>query len=141
MSCSAYETPSQPCPYCSEPCEADWCDVGVGMVQVGPYFCTNCKASEASAYSENRTRREDYDPATGWYRPGSPLDTLANQDDNLQIVASWSHIEKVVLSAQAWPKYPYPQDRWAILSYVRALQLSQAAPTEVVPAERRAELR
>ncbi|MBI2498484.1 MAG: TonB-dependent receptor, partial [Opitutae bacterium] len=35
-------------------------------------------------------------------------------NDNLQVIASWSHIEKVVLNAQAWPKYPYPQDRWAI---------------------------
>ncbi|ACB74571.1 TonB-dependent siderophore receptor [Opitutus terrae] len=34
--------------------------------------------------------------------------------DNLQVVATWSHIEKRVLNAQAWAKYPYPQDRWAI---------------------------
>lgn len=34
--------------------------------------------------------------------------------DNLQIVATWSHIEKTVINAQAWPQYPYPQDRWAI---------------------------
>jgi mono/diheme cytochrome c family protein len=32
-------------------------------------------------------------------------------------------------------------DRWAIVSYVRALQLSQAAPMDLVPAERRGELR
>lgn len=81
MSRGAYETPSRPCPYCGDSCEADWCDVGVGMVQVGPYVCMNCKASEASAYSEDRTSRADYDTATGWYRPGSPLDTLANQDE------------------------------------------------------------
>lgn len=34
--------------------------------------------------------------------------------DNLQILVSWSHINKVVVHAQAWPRYPYPQDRWAI---------------------------
>jgi iron complex outermembrane recepter protein len=34
--------------------------------------------------------------------------------DNLQILVSWSHITKVVLNAQAWAKYPYPEDRWAI---------------------------
>jgi hypothetical protein len=34
--------------------------------------------------------------------------------DNLQIVGTWSHIEKQVLNAQAWPKYPYPEDRWTI---------------------------
>ncbi len=33
---------------------------------------------------------------------------------DLQVLLSWSHIEKVVLNAQTWAKYPYPQDRWAI---------------------------
>jgi hypothetical protein len=42
----AYDTPSQKCPYCGEECEADWVDVGVGMVQCGPYHCDNCGASE-----------------------------------------------------------------------------------------------
>lgn len=43
---SAYDTPSKPCPYCSESMEADWVDVGVGMVQCGPYHCQACGASE-----------------------------------------------------------------------------------------------
>lgn len=34
--------------------------------------------------------------------------------ENLQFVVTWSHIEKVVLDAQAWPTYPHPEDRWAI---------------------------
>lgn len=76
-----YETPSQPCPYCGAECEADWCDVGVGMVQVGPYVCMGCMASEASAYGD-RESRSDFDPSTGWYRPGAPLGALANQDEN-----------------------------------------------------------
>ena len=33
-----------------------------------------------------------------------------------------------------------PADRWAIIAYLRALQLSQAAPAALVPAERRAAL-
>lgn len=49
------------------------------------------------------------DRAKGW-----DTQIIWSPTDNLQFVASWSHIEKVVLSAQAWPKYPYPQDRWAI---------------------------
>ena len=76
----AYETPSQPCPYCGTECEADWCDVGVGYTQVGPYVCFNCRASEASPHSDGHTR-PDYDPETGWYKPGSPVDELANKDD------------------------------------------------------------
>jgi hypothetical protein len=42
----AYDTPSQKCPYCDSDMEADWVDVGVGMVQCGPYHCYACGASE-----------------------------------------------------------------------------------------------
>lgn len=76
----AYETPQEPCPYCGDMCDADWCDVGVGMQQVGPYYCHSCGASEASAHGEPESR-QDYDAKTGWYRPGSPIDDLANNDE------------------------------------------------------------
>ncbi|HWL14589.1 MAG TPA: TonB-dependent receptor plug domain-containing protein [Opitutus sp.] len=49
------------------------------------------------------------DRSSGW-----DTQILITPVENLQILLSWSHIEKVVLNAQAWPKYPYPQDRWAI---------------------------
>jgi hypothetical protein len=42
----AYDTPSDTCPYCGASMEADWVDVGVGMVQCGPYHCYACGASE-----------------------------------------------------------------------------------------------
>ena len=73
----SYETPSSPCPYCGADCEADWCDVGVGMVQAGPYHCENCHASEAGSF-EDFEAREDYDPSFGWYRPESPPGSTAN---------------------------------------------------------------
>ena len=41
-----YSTPQQPCPYCQAPMDADWVDIGVGMVQCGPYHCFSCNASE-----------------------------------------------------------------------------------------------
>lgn len=43
---SAYDTPRKECPYCKDMMEADFVDVGVGMVQCGPYHCCNCNASE-----------------------------------------------------------------------------------------------
>ncbi len=49
------------------------------------------------------------DRSKGW-----DAQLLFTPTNNLQILFSWSHVEKVVLNAQAWPKYPYPQDRWAI---------------------------
>ncbi len=42
----AYDTPSKKCPYCKDSMDADYVDVGVGMVQCGPYHCYTCGASE-----------------------------------------------------------------------------------------------
>lgn len=80
----AYDTPTEKCPYCGSECEADWVDVGVGMVQCGPYHCYECHASEMGPernewydvnfetgkviwkeghpYNENEMK-------TGWYDP------------------------------------------------------------------------
>lgn len=63
---SAYSTPSSPCPYCGESCEADWVDVGVGMVQCGPYVCDGCGASEIGP--EGRDGATEEERKTGWYR-------------------------------------------------------------------------
>lgn len=49
------------------------------------------------------------DRSSGW-----DTQLLFTPIPDLQILFSWSHITKVVLSAQTWAKYPYPQDRWAI---------------------------
>lgn len=38
------------CPYCNSVCDADWCDVGVGMVQCGPFHCVQCGASQIGPY-------------------------------------------------------------------------------------------
>lgn len=42
----AYDTPEKECPYCGDAMNADYVDVGVGMVQCGPYHCYSCGASE-----------------------------------------------------------------------------------------------
>lgn len=43
---SAYHIKPMACPFCQFPMEADYVDVGIGMVQCGPYCCDNCRASE-----------------------------------------------------------------------------------------------
>lgn len=65
------------CPYCSyEHCVADHCDVGVGMVQCGPYHCPVCEASEISNLDTRElTEREK---KTGWFQPGSAVSDAAN---------------------------------------------------------------
>ena len=72
---SAYETPSEDCPYCGASCDADWCDVGVGMIQCGPYHCTICNAVERGPHDEDRP---DFDGETGWYKPGATPGQSAN---------------------------------------------------------------
>lgn len=86
---SAYETPPTDCPYCGAECEADWCDVGVGMVQCGPYHCEKCLASEAGPYDDYQSRK-DYDPEFGWYLPCSPAGSTANVDGEGNVI---THIE------------------------------------------------
>ncbi|MBI2511953.1 MAG: TonB-dependent receptor plug domain-containing protein [Opitutae bacterium] len=49
------------------------------------------------------------DRSEGW-----DAQVLLSPTDNLQIALSWAHVEKKVLNASAWIKYPYPQDKWAI---------------------------
>lgn len=66
---SAYDTHTETCPYCkTEGCEADWCDVGVGVVQCGPFICGNCGATSIGAHDKNSITEEEN--RTGWYRPG-----------------------------------------------------------------------
>lgn len=66
------------CPYCRAICDCDLVDVGVGLVQCGPYHCDNCGASEAGSSPEDLARM---DRKTGWFAPGEPPSSLANMID------------------------------------------------------------
>ena len=56
------------CPYCGEKdCEAEWCDVGVGYVQMGPFHCENCHAFSIGAYDKIEPTAEER--KCGWYKP------------------------------------------------------------------------
>lgn len=74
---SAYDEALAICPYCGyQFCSADWADVGVGLVQCGPFFCPECGASERSYLDTRRpTQKED---ETGWYEPRTPPSEMAN---------------------------------------------------------------
>lgn len=76
----AYEMPTQDCPYCSSPCDADWVDVGVGMVQCGPYHCLICGASEIGPHDDHRELTEN-EKVTNWYAPNSEPGSSANVID------------------------------------------------------------
>lgn len=76
----AYDTPTEKCPYCQRETEADWVDVGVGMVQCGPYHCYACGASEIGPelydwYYKDREGNTIYLPGkrkyVDWYKKKS----------------------------------------------------------------------
>ena len=79
MSGHAYgqDAPVESCPYCHQPCDADFVDIGVGFQQCGPYHCENCGASEIGPYDSPRplTAAED---KCGWYAPHSEPGSSAN---------------------------------------------------------------
>lgn len=72
-----YSTTS--CPYCGNPkCYADWCDVGVGYVQCGPFHCEDCLASEIGPYDDKSRTLSKQEQRTGWYAPGAEPGSSAN---------------------------------------------------------------
>lgn len=66
----AYTKRTATCPYCgTKGCEADWVDVGIGLVQCGPFICWNCGASEIGPHDENH--RDEDEKRTGWFKAGN----------------------------------------------------------------------
>lgn len=72
--------PKERCPYCGTLCCADFVDVGVGMVQCGPYHCERCGASEIGPHDDCRELTAP-EINTGWYEPGTPAGSSANVDE------------------------------------------------------------
>jgi hypothetical protein len=72
------------CPYCGFlDCEAEWCDVGVGYVQMGPHHCTKCGAFEIGPNDRSNPSKEE--KRIGWYSPSSKSlpDTVSTIDGAL----------------------------------------------------------
>lgn len=68
---SNYHDYDQPtiCPYCNyDDCRADYVDVGVGMIQCGPYYCDNCGACQIGPYDKEAILSEK-ENEFGWYEP------------------------------------------------------------------------
>lgn len=66
------------CPYCeNEKCYADFVDVGVGLVQCGPYYCQECDASEIGRCDDPR-ELTDEEKEKGWYKPGADFGSSVN---------------------------------------------------------------
>lgn len=80
---SPYDTYTAACPYCGTPgCEADWADIGVGLVQCGPFYCHICGASQVGPYDVNILDADER--RTGWFKPGH-FGTSANTVQGLSV--------------------------------------------------------
>lgn len=80
----AYDTPQLNCPYCENMMDADWVDVGVGMVQCGPYHCFACNASEIGPERDKVEHTLDKDEKrTNFYK--GRISPLANQLNGIPI--------------------------------------------------------
>lgn len=73
--------PKERCPYCNALCCADFVDVGVGMVQCGPYHCERCGASQIGPHDEERVLTPEEEKC-GWYGPGTAAGSSANVDED-----------------------------------------------------------
>jgi len=49
------------------------------------------------------------DSSKGW-----DAQLMFTPNKNLQVIATYAHVNRVIDSAGKWAKYPYPQDRWAV---------------------------
>lgn len=49
------------------------------------------------------------DSSKGW-----DAQIMWTPNKNLQVLATYAHVQRVIDSAGKWAKYPYPQDRWAV---------------------------
>lgn len=81
---SPYETPDETCPYCgNENCQAEFVDVGVGMVQCQPYHCDACGATEIGPTTTPDRPLTDDEKRTGWL-PGGEIGTLTPLQQRVQ---------------------------------------------------------
>ncbi|HTP77729.1 MAG TPA: hypothetical protein VMJ73_12200 [Rhizomicrobium sp.] len=75
--CYGEHAPTENCPYCGTPCDADFVDIGVGYQQCGPFHCDQCGASEIGPNDEER-ELTDAERQSGWYAPNSEPGSSAN---------------------------------------------------------------
>lgn len=78
------------------------------------------------------------DNSPEWIVPTNLLDATVRERPNGHI---FNTITNGIRTMPSYESQIPAADRWAIVAYLRALQLSQAAPMDLVPADRRGELR
>lgn len=119
------QQPTENCPYCKTPCDADFVDIGVGYQQCGPYHCVQCEASEIGPYDQERPL-SDAEKTTGWYAPGREPGSSANVISGS--VVSHRVMEKAYkneFTGNAMYEWPGEVDRW----FANIREFKTAEPT------------
>lgn len=84
MSYDAYKE-RRVCPYCSyNRCQADWVDIGIGLVQCAPFYCEECGACEIGPY-DKPTNLTEQEKKLHWYEPGRSHLTSAPTLDGVPV--------------------------------------------------------
>ena len=61
---------TQLCPYCGYSCDAEWESYGSCYIQVAPYRCNQCGATEIGIYDNNENYEfSEQENRLGWYKP------------------------------------------------------------------------
>lgn len=96
--------PKERCPFCKAMCCADFVDVGIGLVQCGPFHCEACGGSEIGPHDEPRqlTAQEE---SAGWYGPGERPGSTANLNNEGRHVRHFEADTAYRVSVGAKPRY------------------------------------
>jgi mono/diheme cytochrome c family protein len=112
-----------------------------GLVERGQarfdIYCTPCHGWDGSGTGVVAVQGQARSGET-WVMPANLTDAVVRERPNGHI---FNTITNGIRTMPSYGDQIPPADRWAIVSYVRALELSQAAPETLVPAERRGELK
>lgn len=98
-------------------------------------YCAPCHGVDGHGQGPVRVRSEELE---------SPLNVLSLHDPEIRARPVGHIFNTITNGIRTMPSYGSqipPEDRWAIIAYVRALQVSQHASYEDVPAEKRPALR
>jgi mono/diheme cytochrome c family protein len=102
-------------------------------------FCATCHGMAGEGQGPISQRADRLDAGKwGWVPPTSLHDQSVRDREPGHL---FNTITNGIRNMAAYGPQITPEDRWAIVSYIRALQFSRTAPLEVVPAERRDALR
>lgn len=101
-------------------------------------WCFTCHGHDGRGNGPTHIRATELE-TSGWVPPSNMLSTVEGEltygPENYADGKLYSVIANGIRSMPAYGHMISPKDRWAIVAYVRALQVAQHAPGDLVPAD------